>query len=93
MKWSPGGESQDIEDRRDESGDCEIDLLIPEDDVVDPEVSIVVPAVDEELTITEFVSYLMDHDSTRGLALELAGIYRCRVLQSERAVESELVPA
>ena len=38
-------------------GDPEIDLLIPDDDVADPEVSIVVPAVNEELTISEFVDW------------------------------------
>jgi hypothetical protein len=33
------------------------ELLIPEHDVADPEVSIVVPAVNERLTISEFVSW------------------------------------
>ena len=40
-----------------DGGDPEIDLLIPDDDVADPEVSIFVPAVNEELTISEFVDW------------------------------------
>jgi glycosyltransferase involved in cell wall biosynthesis len=35
----------------------EPELLIPDDDVEDPELSIVIPALDEELTITEFVRW------------------------------------
>ncbi len=37
--------------------DPAVELLIPSDDVSDPEVSIVVPAVNEELTIAEFVRW------------------------------------
>jgi glycosyltransferase involved in cell wall biosynthesis len=35
----------------------ELGLFLPEEDVEDPEVSIVIPAVDEELTITDFVAW------------------------------------
>ena len=35
----------------------EIELLVPEDDVQSPELSIVIPALDEQLTITEFVRW------------------------------------
>ena len=35
----------------------EIELLVPEGDVAAPELSIVIPALDEELTITEFVAW------------------------------------
>jgi hypothetical protein len=45
------------------------------------------------MTMTEFLSYLLDHDSSHELALELADVHRLRVRQSERAGESELVPA
>jgi hypothetical protein len=45
------------------------------------------------MTITDFFSYLLDHDSSHKLALDLADIYRFRVRQSERPVESERVPA
>ncbi|MEO8051114.1 MAG: hypothetical protein ABI833_11925 [Acidobacteriota bacterium] len=34
----------------------ELRLLIPEGDVADPEVSIVIPALNEEVTIAEFVA-------------------------------------
>ncbi len=48
---------QDVRHHRDPDGELGIELLIPDDDVDDPEVSIVVPAVNEELTITEFVAW------------------------------------
>src|SRR5450432_4459858 len=34
-----------------------IDLYIPPDDVADPEISIVIPALNEELNIAEFVTW------------------------------------
>jgi glycosyltransferase involved in cell wall biosynthesis len=45
----------------------EPELLIPEADVDDPELSIVIPALDEELTITEFVRWCRE-------GLEMAGV-------------------
>ena len=41
----------------DDRHDTVVELLIPEHDVADPEISIVVPAVNEKLTISEFVSW------------------------------------
>jgi glycosyltransferase involved in cell wall biosynthesis len=38
-------------------GDPELELLVPADDVQDPEVSIVIPAVNEELCIADFVAW------------------------------------
>jgi hypothetical protein len=35
----------------------DVELLIPEDDAPDPEVSIVIPALNEEITISEFVEW------------------------------------
>src|SRR5450631_2870656 len=35
----------------------DIELLVPEDDVGSPELSIVIPALNEQLTITEFVRW------------------------------------
>ncbi len=35
----------------------DVTLLLPENDVADPEVSIVIPALNEQLTITEFVEW------------------------------------
>jgi hypothetical protein len=45
------------DDGRDRHDASAIELLIPVHDVADPEVSIVVPAVNEKLTISEFVSW------------------------------------
>ena len=53
-------------------GDHDVVLLIPEDDVADPELSIVVPAVNEELTISEFVRWCrqgLDAAQVRGEVL------------------------
>lgn len=47
--------------------DPEITLLVPERDVAEPELSIVIPALNEELTIKEFVSWCTE-------GLESAGI-------------------
>src|SRR6516165_5125183 len=35
----------------------EIELLVPEDDVQSPELSIVIPALNERLTITQFIHW------------------------------------
>ena len=40
--------------------DHDVHLLLPETDVADPEVSIVIPALNEELTITEFVAWCQE---------------------------------
>ncbi len=40
--------------------DHDVHLLRPEMDVADPEVSIVIPALNEELTITEFVAWCQE---------------------------------
>jgi len=68
--------------------DPEITLLIPRDDVADPELSIVIPALDEELTISTFIEWcheglaaagirgeilIVDSSSDRTPALALAG--------------------
>ena len=45
------------DDGRDRRDPFTVELLVPEHDVADPEVSIVVPAVNEKLTISEFVSW------------------------------------
>jgi glycosyltransferase involved in cell wall biosynthesis len=44
---------ESVADRR----PSEIELLLPADDVTDPELSIVIPALDEELTIVDFVRW------------------------------------
>jgi glycosyltransferase involved in cell wall biosynthesis len=77
--------------------DPEIALLLPHADVDDPEVSIVVPAVNEELTITDFVAWcrqglrdagakgeilIVDSSTDRTAELALAG--GARVLRTPR---------
>jgi glycosyltransferase involved in cell wall biosynthesis len=39
------------------SGDREIELLVPEDDVAQPELSIVIPALNEQLTMAMFIDW------------------------------------
>lgn len=46
-------------------------LLIPEDDVADPEVSIVIPALDEELTIRDFVGWCREGLARAGVIGEV----------------------
>ena len=38
----------------------DVELLVPANDVVDPELSIVIPALNEELTIAQFVGWCME---------------------------------
>ena len=48
-----------------------IRLLVPEDDVRDPELSIVIPALNEEITVTEFVSWCKTGLQDAGIAGEV----------------------
>lgn len=79
------------------AGDPDVSLLVPDDDVADPELSIVVPAVNEELTIAEFVSWckqglasahvrgevlIVDSSTDRTAELALAG--GARVLKTPK---------
>jgi len=78
-------------------GDPDVELLLPEHDVEDPEVSIVIPAVNEELTISDFVSWcrqgladagargeilIIDSSTDRTAELALAG--GARVLRTPK---------
>jgi glycosyltransferase involved in cell wall biosynthesis len=49
----------------------DLHLLVPEEDVVAPELSIVVPALDEELTIGEFVSWCKKGIERTGVCAEI----------------------
>lgn len=49
----------------------ELELLIPDDDVVDPELSIVIPALNEELTIEDFVAWCKQGLEEAGVAGEV----------------------
>ncbi len=78
-------------------GDPDVELLRPDNDVEDPEVSIVIPAVNEELTISDFVSWcrqgldaagargeilIVDSSTDRTAELALAG--GARVLRTPK---------
>jgi glycosyltransferase involved in cell wall biosynthesis len=49
----------------------DIELLVPEDDVDDPEVSIVIPALNEALTITDFVQWCHEGLAEAGVQGEI----------------------
>ena len=49
----------------------EPELLLPDADVDDPELSIVIPALNEELTITEFVRWCLEGLATAGVRGEI----------------------
>jgi glycosyltransferase involved in cell wall biosynthesis len=51
--------------------DHDVHLLLPETDVADPEVSIVIPALNEELTITEFVAWCREGLAKAGVRGEI----------------------
>ena len=53
------------------AGDPEIRLLVPGSDVEAPEVTILIPAVNEELTITEFVAWCHEGLRAAGAAGEI----------------------
>jgi glycosyltransferase involved in cell wall biosynthesis len=49
----------------------DVQLLLPANDVVDPELSIVVPALNEEITIGEFVRWCREGLTTAGIVGEI----------------------
>src|ERR1039458_4707182 len=49
----------------------DVELLLPLEDVSDPEVSIVIPAVNEELTISDFVEWCKEGLATAGVRGEI----------------------
>jgi len=49
----------------------DVELLVPDDDVADPLVSIVIPALNEELTITEFLAWCHQGLRDAGVAGEI----------------------
>jgi glycosyltransferase involved in cell wall biosynthesis len=53
------------------TGDPGIQLRVPEDDVADPEVSIVIPALNEEATVAEFVTWCKEGLERAGVAGEI----------------------
>lgn len=53
------------------SPDPEVRLLVPHDDVVDPEVTILVPALNEELTIGRFLAWCHEGTARAGYPAEI----------------------
>jgi glycosyltransferase involved in cell wall biosynthesis len=51
--------------------DPEVELLLPSDDVADPELSIVIPALNEELTISDFVAWCREGMAAAGIKGEI----------------------
>jgi glycosyltransferase involved in cell wall biosynthesis len=60
-----------VEPRATAPNDPPIELLIPVDDVADPEVSIVVPALNEHLTIVDFVRWCREGLTRAGVRGEI----------------------
>lgn len=54
-----------------DDADNSIYLITPDDDIEDPEVSVVIPAVNEQLTITEFVEWCKEGLESAGLRGEI----------------------
>jgi glycosyltransferase involved in cell wall biosynthesis len=75
----------DVTDIRAEPSD--VVLLVPADDVDAPELSIVVPALDEELTIAEFVRWCLAGIREAGVAAEILIIDSSTDRTAEIAVE------
>jgi glycosyltransferase involved in cell wall biosynthesis len=63
--WPPGGARPDSA-RPDDAG-----LLVPARDASDPEVTILVPALDEELTIGQFIDWCQEGIRGAGLSVEI----------------------
>ena len=53
------------------AADPDIQLLVPTDDVVDPELSIVIPALNEELTMEDFVAWCKQGLASAGIRGEI----------------------
>ena len=51
--------------------DGDVTLLVPQEDVADPELSIVIPALNEELTVGEFVDWCKQGLEQAGIAGEI----------------------
>jgi len=79
------------------AADAEIELLIPANDVADPEFSIVIPALNEQLTISDFIAWchegmrkanvrgeILIVDSSKDRTAELALAGGARVLKTPK---------
>jgi len=68
------------------AADPELELLLPDDDVDDPEVSIVIPALNEELTIVDFVRWCHEGLAEAGVVGEILIVDSSSDATSELAV-------
>lgn len=76
------------EDVDDESGgDSEAQLLVPPQDADSPELSIVVPALDEQLTISEFVRWCHEGLAEAGIRGEIVIVDSSTDMTAQRALE------
>ena len=80
-----------------EAADPDVELRLPPADVSEPELSIVIPALDEELTVGDFVDWCLQGmeaagivgevlivDSSRDRTAEIALAHGARVLKTPR---------
>ncbi len=65
------GRRLSLETLRTEAAPSDVTLLVPEDDVADPELSIVIPALNEELTVGDFVDWCKEGLAEAGIAGEV----------------------
>jgi glycosyltransferase involved in cell wall biosynthesis len=66
----------------------EIQLLVPLHDVENPELSIVIPALNEQLTISEFVRWCQEGTAEAGISGEIVIIDSSTDTTAERALEA-----
>jgi glycosyltransferase involved in cell wall biosynthesis len=65
-----------------------LELLIPDDDVDEPELSIVIPALNEELTIGQFVAWCREGLAAAGVRGEIVIVDSSSDATAERAVQA-----
>lgn len=70
------------------SHDPDISLALPENDVAEPEFSLVVPALDEELTVAEFVAWCLEGAKRAGVRAEILIVDSGGDRTAERALAS-----
>lgn len=63
--------TQPTDERTLEKRDPDVELLVPKDDVAEPELSIVVPALNERITIRDFVAWCREGLAKAGVAGEI----------------------
>ena len=67
--------------------DPEVQLLVPRNDVVEPELSIVIPALDEEVTVGDFVEWCHEGLDAAGVVGEVLIVDSSSDRTSEIALE------